>query len=158
MVEPLPFSHITTFKFEIRPIALPADLRPLRKIAQIILVLKNASKSEKCSFLKLQLFNWAFASAAAMDQLKKYILYKDSEYQPSTIPLDPSINRALEFAIAEGLVELDKKGKLTLTGKGQRLAELLLSDESVLHEEKVHITQLGVKVNETKVLEIAKGK
>ena len=154
MNQPLPFDQITNFKFVIQPIPIPPDLRPLWKIAQLLLVLKLCSRSDKATVLKLQLFNWALASPKSTEQFKKYILLNDQESKPTTIHLDPSVNRAVEFAIGEGFIDLDKQGKVTLTSKGDLFAQRILSDESLFEKTKRELATLGGAVTEAKVADI----
>lgn len=152
----LPFAQITNFKFTIQPIPIPPDLRPMWKIAQILLVLKICSRSDKATLLKLQLFNWALGSPKAIEQLTKYVLYHDEESKPTTIHLDPSVNRAVEFAIGEGLIDLDRSGKATLTSKGDLFVQHVMADEELFAGTKRELTRLGGAVTETKVADILK--
>lgn len=156
MHEQLPFDQITNFKFEIQPIPIPPDLRPLWKISQILLVLKLCSRADKATILKLQLFNWALSSPHTAEQLKKYILFNDRESKPKTVHLDPSVNRAVEFAVGEGLIDLDKNGKIMLTPKGDLLIKQIIDDESLFVWMKRELKLFGNAVTEAKVEDILK--
>jgi hypothetical protein len=156
MNEQLPFEQITNFKFEIRPIPIPPDLRPLWKISQILLVLKICSRADKASILKLQLFNWALGSPKAIEQLKKYILFEDRDSKPTTIHLDPSVNRAVEFAVGEGLIDFDRQGKISLTPKGDLFVQQVIADEDLFVTMKRELDMLGGAVTEAKVTDILK--
>lgn len=63
----LPFAQITNFKFAIQPIPIPPDLRPMWKIAQILLVLKICSRSDKATLIKLQLYHLGIHACHAGD-------------------------------------------------------------------------------------------
>ena len=155
--ESLPFSNITTFRFAKQPIPLPPDLRPMWKISQILLVLKMCSRSEKASLLKLQLFNWALASSDSMEQLISYIRENEEGRKPNTIRLVPSLNRAVEFAVGEDLIDIDRSGKFTLTHTGDTLAKRIINDDELFAAEKRSLRFLGLSVSEVKVKNLLKG-
>lgn len=154
--ELLPIAEITNFKFGRKPISIPPDLRPLWKISQIVLVLKLCSREEKASIIKLQFFNWVLASDEAMEQIKQSVLLNDNINEVGIIHLDPSVNRAVEFAIGERLFDLNEKGSIYLTNKGEKLAQYLIEDKELFVKEKSSLSLIGKSISETKVKKLLK--
>jgi hypothetical protein len=144
----LPFSKINRLTFNERPVSIPAELRPLWKISCILLVLKLNCIREKASLSKLQLFNWGMGSPITMKNLFIYSTSKSREFLPDVVPLDPSINRAVAFAVADGLVELDNTGKIKLSDKGNTLVNWILDDPTIFQDEKEMLTMIGKSVTE----------
>jgi hypothetical protein len=64
------------------------------------------------------------------------------------------VNRAVEFAIGEGLVDLDNAGKAILTAKGNLFLKNLLDDEELFTAIKRDLMEIGKAVTETKVADI----
>ncbi len=135
-----PFELISEINFTTRHVPISYDLRPLHKVTQILLVLRLASYQNTGSLVKLQLFNWAFKStegAAVLSTLKG---------TPQLTPLrfDPSVNRALSFAIAQGLVEFKvTSGKFSILESGLRLCNAVMQDAELLSKEKEIIRGVG---------------
>jgi hypothetical protein len=145
MEDLLPFQLIKKYKFKTRPISLPSDLRPLYKIGQILLVLELGSRSSKASILKIQFFNWLFNYTDTFD-----INLQDIH----VLHLDPSVNRAIEFALGEKLVLIENKGEIKLADKGSQFLDLILKDTEMYKREKEILGQLGKKLSESKISEI----
>jgi hypothetical protein len=144
----LPFSKIQRLTYTERPVSLPAELRPLWKISCILLVLKLNCVREKSSLSKLQLFNWGMSSPDNMKNLVDFGTSRDRKSLPDVIPLDPSINRAVALAVADGLVELDKSGRVMLSNKGNTLVHWILNDEDIFRTEKEVLAMIGKSITE----------
>jgi hypothetical protein len=145
----LPFAKITKLTFRERPISIPAELRPMWKITCMLLVLKLNCYGEKSSLSKLQLFNWGMFSESAMNRLITYSREKSDGALPDVVPLDPSLNRAIALALGDGLVVLDKAGKIKLSEKGNTLVHWILDDPDVLHHEKEVLAMIGKSIPES---------
>ena len=65
--------QITKLSFSKKPIPLPAEYRPMYKIALIVMVLKLCCRGETSNLLKLHLFSWALSSEKHMTQLREYV-------------------------------------------------------------------------------------
>lgn len=120
------FERIT---FKQKPIPIPVDYRPTYKISIILLVLKFCCIGETSSLLKLHLFSWVLKFDKNMDLFQKFILsnYKD-EFQVWSI--EPALNRALQYAIADNLCELTSTSKYKLTEKGNLFCDSILNSEA----------------------------
>ena len=132
-------SNIT---FKSRPESIPGDLRPVWKICVIILMLELASRGQKASLSKLHILNWALQSKENQTNLLNVILGKET---PDTIivRIEPSLNRALNFAKSEGLVDFIAGKNVQLTGQGLRIASLLLERDDTFIDEKTFLREIG---------------
>lgn len=140
--------------FSRKAIPIPAEYRPLYKIAQLLQVLEISSRGRKASLLKLHLFSWAFKSKKNMDKLLEI---KDS-YNVRNIRiwgLEPSLNRALVYAVSEGLCD-HVKGSYKLTKKGKDFVQLLLNQEELLRDQREFLYEIGKSVTEKVVSDISK--
>ncbi|PEW38898.1 hypothetical protein [Bacillus sp. K6W] len=148
------FDNVNKISFKKRPIALSAEYRPLFKIVQLMLVLKICSQREKASLLKLHLFSWMMRNQEEMENTNKLIRTN----QLDTIPiwrLEPSLNRALNFAVAEQLL-IHKDGKYSLADKGKVFIQEILNDEDFMKVEKSFLKSIGKRITEKKVRELSK--
>lgn len=157
MVELIPFNDLTKVTFTDRPKIAPIDLRYFRKVAIIVLVLKLASRGEKSSVLRVHFFNWALASEINRELSLKYIA--DMRIiRSNIIPFDPVIQRAIEYAIADGFIRLSSNAKLCLGLKGENLVNRILADGEIFNIEKDYLYSIGkVKAPEAKIESIIQG-
>lgn len=125
--------NIKAISFSKRPISIPADYRPLYRIAQICLILKFACIGSKSSLLKLHLLSWTFKSTINRNVLLQYT--NDKLNTDLTVwGIDPTLNRALHIAVAEKYCSYEK-GKYTLIEKGFSFTELIEKDNEILFDE-----------------------
>ena len=94
----------TPFVFREQPEAIPGDLRPLWRIGLVLLMLHLASRGKKSSFGRLHVLNWALRSERGQEALIGILNRKPF---PGTVivRIEPSLNRAVDFAHGERLVE-----------------------------------------------------
>lgn len=154
MLSILDFFEINGMRFQKRPIAISADYRPMFKISQVALVLFLCCRERKASLLKLHLFSWALKSPENMEVIFK-VLQKSRADMAHTWGLEPSLNRALKFGIAENIFEIEKES-YALSNKGEVLVKKILKDPEVFREEIAFLTLIGQKISESKVLDISK--
>lgn len=134
-----PFDLIRELNFTNRRAPLSPDMRPLHKISQILLVLHKASYQNSASLIKLQMFNWAFRSMEGILALKAV---KNKEFH-SLVRFDPSLNRALNLALAQSVTVFSNSGKFTATPTGLVLAKTILNDNQLMAHEKSVISEIG---------------
>lgn len=146
-----PFQIIDTLTFNRRPQPLPASLRPVYRIALIVLILKINCRSNTASLLKLQFFNWLLKSVS----LQKLVIDKltqDCVFTLELIHLDPMINLALKYAFSDGLITVTNNSKYVLAEKGLEFADRILHDEQLaLAEEIKLLVQIGQRISEVKL-------
>jgi len=138
--------------FTSRPLSLFPSYRPMYRIAQILLVLKLNSVGGKASLLKLHLFSWAFKSSQNLAKLQDYVTLN---FQSKLLyfGIEPSLNRALDFAIGEGLIT-STGFRYTITDKGDEFIGKIISDNEVFMREKEVLNIIGKRINETKITQL----
>jgi len=132
--------------FKRKPVPIPADYRPLYKIALILLILERNSRGKKASLMKLHLFSWAIKSSLSQERLINAL---ESNDLPEFWSFEPSLNRALTFAEAENLCEVVNKKNYRITSKGKEFLDKVVESEDVFKDEKEFLSQIGLKVGET---------
>ncbi len=146
-----PFQAIDTLTFSPKPQPLPASLRPIYRIALIILVLKTNCHGNTASLLKLQFFNWLLKSSS-LQELIEDRLTRQSVFTLELIHLDPMVNLALKYAFADNLISVTNNSKYKLTEKGNGFADRILQDEqSVLDGEREFLVRIGKRVSEVRL-------
>lgn len=152
----LPFDQIAHFSFRQRPIAIPAELRPLFRIGQIVLVINKCCRGAVASAIQLHLFCWALNSQENMNALLGYIANQNTI---SSIPihLDPSINRAIQFAIADEFLKVEPSGKIAIAPKGELLYVEIMADLSMFGGEKQFLQKIGKKLTDTTARRMIEG-
>lgn len=144
-----PFEAIEALTFAPKPKPLSASLRPVYRIALILLVLKINCRRNTASMLKLQFFNWALKSSSLQVFIEKRLIEEQSVFTLELIHLDPMVNLALRYAFADGLISVTSNSKYILTEKGNKFAESILEDErSVLAEEQKLLRRIGQRVSD----------
>ena len=134
---------IKKLSFTKRPIPIPADYRPMYKIAIIVLILKLCCRSDKASLLKLHLFSWALASKKHTALLADYIA-KNFVGEFSVWGIEPALNRALQLATAEKICDIiDGKNYRLSAEKGLQFFNMIMSDNELLVDEKAFLKSLG---------------
>jgi hypothetical protein len=133
---------IAKLSFTKRPIPLPAEYRPMYKIALIVMVLKNCCRGEKATLLKLHLFSWALTSEKNMQELREYVS-TNFQTEFSVWGIEPALNRALQLAIADNICEVIDGKSYKLTEKGLKFYEMINSDNDLFAVEKIFLKFIG---------------
>ena len=102
----------------------------------------------------IQIVATALTTDFDMVQLKLFIDGKMPDY--SIIKYDPSVNYALQYALAERLITQQNNGKLKLTEIGKNFCKLIMDDNTVLVEEKESLTALRGKITENALQDLRK--
>jgi hypothetical protein len=127
--------------FRKRKLPLSADYRPLYKIGIIVLILKMVSAGGKSSLNKLHFFIWALKSTRNM-QFMRIILESNDSSSIVSWGVEPALNKALQFGIAEGLMSMHDD-KYLLTEQGIAFAKKIEKDKDVLINEKEFLLFVG---------------
>lgn len=134
--------------FKKKPIPLPAEYRPMYQIALIALVLKYCCRAHISSLLKLHLFSWSLYSEKNMAIMEHFVANRFRTAIPHW-SIDPVLNRALIFAIADGICEKVPNNKYKLTPKGTEFVAKLESDICLLEREKNFLKNISTKISES---------
>lgn len=85
--------------------------------------------------MKFQLLNWVFKSTER--DLILLAIIQDPLITPPIISMDPSVNRALQFAVADRLISFSEStGKFTLLPKGEEFAEAIKKKRRFLFQKR----------------------
>jgi hypothetical protein len=134
-------STIKNLSFTKRNVPIPADYRPLFKIGHIVLILFNCCRSNKSSLIKLHFFCWALKSRSNLTVVQGWIK-NDFKNEFHIWGVEPTVNRALRFAVADGLID-DQGGEFVLTDRGISLAKIMNKDKELFVNEKLFLESLG---------------
>lgn len=146
-----PFDSINEFTFEPKPQPVPGNLRPVYRIALIVLVLKINCHRNTASLLKLQFFNWILKNPSLQETIRENLSEK-SAFSLKLIHVDPMVNLALKYAFADGLLVVTSSSKYKLTEKGSDFAEQIINAEDpLLSDERELLLHIGRKISEVKL-------
>lgn len=147
MTEQFPdLGWIPTFTFVRRPVPLPPDLRPLWKLLSVCLILLRCCRGQKAGLTKLHILAWCFKSAPAGRALLSFL---DGAHRSEEVivHVEPSLNRAIDFGVAEGLFKL-ATGKVALTDKGKQVARAIDNMDGVFEPEKQFLARVGHRLTD----------
>jgi len=134
--------RITKLSFTKRPIPLPAEYRPMYKIALIVLTLKHCCRGESSKLLKLHLFSWALASEKNMKEVQD-IVASNFKREFSVWGVEPALNRGLQLAVADNICDIIDGVKYELTEKGNRFFQMIKADKELFEREKSFLSFIG---------------
>jgi hypothetical protein len=111
----------TGFIFRRRPLPIPGDLRPGWRIGIIVFLLRKCCRSGRSSFSRLHVLSWGVRTQETRDILLAVVSGTSS---PSAliVRIEPSLNRAVDLAIGEGLIRRIGGDKVELTPAGVAVA------------------------------------
>lgn len=142
--------------FNKRPISISPEYRPMYRVAQIVMILKVASTKNTASLLKLHFFSWAMRSKKNMEEALQLVSTNPSTYNfPKLWSVEPSLNRALTYVVAEGLVNIEK-GKYHLNNKGELLFKSIEKDDNLFMDEKQFLNTVKKKISDSRLQRLAK--
>lgn len=134
--------------FDSKPDAVPYNYRISYKIAQICLIISKSCNSRAgCSLVKLHIIAGALNTKECMKDLEDFV---NEKMTFMLVRFDPAINRAIKYAMADGLVIQLKNGMFKLSEKGKKLIKQI-DKEEVLEKEKQFLKELGTKLTNDKI-------
>lgn len=139
--------------FRKRPVSVPADLRPLWRIYILLLFLRKCCRQNRSSFARLHVLSWAVLLPENRESLLAVV---NDEQSPDSIIIrvEPSLNRAVDYAIGAGLIRRENGNRFMLTPTGITAADQIEEQDDCLTEEKAFMDKLGKKITETLVDEL----
>jgi hypothetical protein len=125
------------FTFRQRRTPLAGDLRPVWRISLILLMLMH-SRGKKATLQKLHVLNSACRSVSTRRDFLRYV--QGEARKDEIIPrLEPSLNRALNLARGEGLIEIENGKNIKLTAAGLRMAKQIDEMSECIDAEKAFL-------------------
>lgn len=147
MSDILPFEEIKKISFTKRPVSIGADMRPLYKISEILLIIKYTGWGEKASLLKIQFINWLLNNTEELNKIIS-LTKRDEKHIFSFMHMDPIVNLALDYAIGSELLEINANSLFQLTSKGEKYFNYI-ENEDVFKTEKEKLKNIGKKISES---------
>lgn len=143
------------FSFVERKQHVPVSYLPEFRLAELLLVLSKCCRANKSSIMKLHIFNWALRDK---ENRVKFMRYMSEQLRPQDIIMryDPSLNRTIDIALGEFLIERIQGNKVQLTNKGRKVVADL-ERVKCLKEEKKFCNEIGKKLTDTKVKQLVQG-
>ena len=121
--------------FDAKPNAVPYNYRISYKVSQVCFIIYKSSGSKRgCSLLKIHMVSFALSSNDAKDKLIDFV-HKEFK-DPPIIRLDPAVDKAVAFAIADEFIEMSQNGKYLLTPKGIALVAQIDKEPGLFVAEK----------------------
>ena len=135
--------------FDAKPDAVPYNYRISYKVAQICLIIsKCCSGRGGCSLVKMHVFSSALNTKEYMQTLKQYL---DEKSPYMIIRFDPTVNRAIKYAMAERLLIQLKNGTFRLSDKGKVFILNIEKDNSIMSNEKEYLSKYTKKLTDKKI-------
>lgn len=141
------------FIFQKRPIPIPADLRVDWRIATIILILYISCRNSRATLTKLHVMNWANRNNRGREL---FLQLCAGELGPDNIIVrfEPWLNRAVDIALAEGLLQRIDGDRVELTSSGTIMAKEIIITEECFVQEREFLNTLRKSVSEAKLKNI----
>lgn len=116
----------------------------------LILLILLHSRGKKATLQKLHVLNSACRSIGTRGDFLRYV--QGNARKDEIIPrVEPSLNRALNLARGEGLVQIEMGKNIKLTPTGLKLAKQLDETSDCLDGEKVFLKQVESFATEDRV-------
>lgn len=135
--------------FDSKPDAVPYNYRISYKIAQLCLIISQCCSGRGgCSLVKLHIVSNALNTKEYMEVLNNYA---NDRISYMLVRFDPAVNRAVKYAIADGIVCQLKNGMLRLTEQGRKLVTQINKDVELMTREKQCLSLLGNRLSNEKI-------
>ena len=141
----------TDIVFDAKPDAVPYNCRISYKVTQICLIMRICGYGNVCSLIKLHMISFALISR---ENMRSLIEFADGIGSAPIVRFDPSVNRALTYAIGYGLIRRQQNAKYKLTDRGKQLAEQIKAVGDLMTVEIYDLNLLSKKLTESKIEEI----
>lgn len=135
------------FTFTKRPEHLPCEMRPLWRCSLILIMFYFLSKKSMCSLKKLHVINWILKSEKNITEFEFW--NSNSSGLKPEVRLDPTLDRALELLVSEGLIMKDGD-RFIISECGHVISESLIKsdifsvEKNVLQRIKKHTSETNI--------------
>ncbi|MFJ7976661.1 hypothetical protein ACIQZI_13310 [Peribacillus sp. NPDC096379] len=145
------------YKFNKRSSPIPPELRPIWKLAIVVLILDKCCLKYTSSFQKMQILCWAVKNMKNQSELLNFITNRNTDgYFNLVVRYEPSVNRIIDIALAEEYIELVNGNRIRLTDKGKKFAGEIDKATDILENEKCFFKLIGKGLSEKLLSELTK--
>lgn len=128
------------FDFREEPVPTPAEYRPKWRTALVVLLL-GACHGRRASWHQLHVLNWGCRSRTNQEAFER-LKAGEGRLGDSVVRYDPALDRAIDLALFDGLLERRSSEALGLAPRGlDTLAKL--RETSVLSDEKEFLKRVS---------------
>lgn len=155
-------------QFVLRPKArpMPCAHRPLWRMSVVLLLIEKCH-GDRATVEQLHVLNWAIRSEQTRKQFLDFIRGLRIPSQVNA-RRDPSLNRALEFALAEKLIAVETVGangdsttvgnvRIRVDLKGRKLLDFISQNEDCFVVQKAFLMSIGRKLTQADVSQLFSG-
>jgi hypothetical protein len=129
--------------FTPRPAPVSVRLRPAHRVA-VLLELIDKCHGSRATLLQLHVLDTALVDDRARRRLRGEVVVEPAL---SVVRVDPALNRAVDRAIGDALVELHHNATVGFADRG-RAALRALRDTDILQEERTVLAEIRGKVTQ----------
>lgn len=129
--------------FTPRPAPASPRVRPGRRIA-LLLEMVDKCWGGRATLLQLHAVDTALTDSTVLDRLAAKEVSGDDGF---LVRVDPALNRAVDRAVGEGLLDLQSDAKVTLTAAG-RAALRTIREADVLQSERIALARIRGKLSQ----------
>lgn len=120
------------YEFREQPNPIPADLRPERRVALLLLLLDKFLRTG-ATWEGLHVLNWAVRRRSHAETLRAIQEGRDAP-ERAIVRFEPAFERALDLSLGLGLVRRKPSGAFQLTDAGSELVEAIRALPVLLEE------------------------
>ena len=141
--------------FDAKPDAIPFNYRISYKVSLICMIIKVCCGRRGCSLVKMHMIATAVSEREYEEKLKRYL----QTQIPGTfvIRFEPSLNRALEYALADGFIAQQVNGTYKLIDRGKVLVKEIQNDDAIFRYEKKVLEEIQCDLTEEKIKSLMEG-
>jgi hypothetical protein len=137
------------FTFVSQPSPVPGDMRSIRRVALLLLMLRKCH-GDSATFEQLHVLNWAIHSPRSQAQFAM-VLQDKGRPDEVIVRFDPSLNRTIDLARGAGLVAWGSGKRLRLTVQGLAQSSAIGRMSEVLIREKTFLDSITGKISQSTV-------
>lgn len=141
--------------FDAKAVAVPYNYRTSYKVSLVCLIIDLSCIRGGCSSTKIHMINVALNDINVRKDIERLI---KGNYLSESIPLrfDPTVNRAINYALGDKLISRQGNGYFKLTATGKLLTEKIKSDKSLMITEKDYLSSINGKLSEQIISSVSK--
>ena len=141
--------------FDAKPDAIPFNYRISYKVSLICMIIKVCCGRRGCSLVKMHMIATAVSDREYEEKLKRYL----QTQIPGTFVtrFEPSLNRALEYALADGFIAQQVNGTYKLIDRGKVLVKEIQNDDAIFRYEKKVLEEIQCDLTEEKIKSLMEG-